>query len=397
MSSFLRRLSSSYRTAVAHEAAGDYIEAAKAYALCDEPHKVAEMHILEASRRAVPGSAVGELLIAVNLLSDDPTAPPPLLKRLGESLLRVVRSRDLVDSDRELLVHAGRMLARAGDVGQAADAYERAGDIDQAVSLLSQAGEVERVEKLLTEEAHRRERAQQEKELFGHYETALRLGKRDEAVQSLRRLTETALDPREPQRLLDELSRRILAKGFVELQLQRSVDGSSLAEERILFASPPILLGRGDECLLTLADPGVSRQHARIQHAATQGFVLTDLGSKNGTFLDGVRLMEGASLPLRQEGELGIGQHVRLQFLRDEEQEALSLRVKAGTRRGLRLRCAPGPFWLGGGLRLGFELGRPILQNSDGELKLDGQRVPSGVQLIRGDVLQAGSLRIEVL
>nr|MBP6608143.1 hypothetical protein [Deltaproteobacteria bacterium] len=70
MSGWLRRLSATYRTAVSAEAAGEYIEAAKAYALCDERHKVAEMHILEAGRRAVPGSAVGELLVAVNLLSD---------------------------------------------------------------------------------------------------------------------------------------------------------------------------------------------------------------------------------------------------------------------------------------------------------------------------------------
>ncbi len=397
MSGFLRRFSSSYRTAVAHEAAGEYIEAAKAYALCDEPHKVAEMHILEAGRRAVAGSAVGELLVAVNLLSDDPTAPQPLLRRLGEALLRVVRSRDLVDSDRELLVHAGRILTRAAEISLAAEAYERAGDIEQAVTLLSQLGEVERVEKLLAEQAHSREKAQQEKELFAHYEAALRLGKRDDAQQALRKLVAIARDPREPQRLLDELSRRRLASGSVELLLRRSIEGSSLSEERVLLASPPLLLGRGEECLLVLADPGVSRQHARIQFATTQGFVLTDLGSKNGTFLDGIRVMEGASLPLRQEGELGIGQHVRIQFLLDDADSELSLRVKTGTRRGLRLRCAPLPMELGGGLRLGFDLGRPILTCSDGELRLDGQRIPSGVQLIRGDVLQAGSLRIEVL
>ena len=89
MSGWLRRLSATYRTAVSAEAAGEYIEAAKAYALCDERHKVAEMHILEAGRRAVPGSAVGELLVAVNLLSDDREAPALLLKRLGEALLHI--------------------------------------------------------------------------------------------------------------------------------------------------------------------------------------------------------------------------------------------------------------------------------------------------------------------
>ena len=89
MSGWLRRLSTTYRMAVAAEAAGDYLEAAKAYALCEERHKVAEMHILEAARRAVPGSAAAELLIAANFLHDDESAPQALLRRLGEALLRL--------------------------------------------------------------------------------------------------------------------------------------------------------------------------------------------------------------------------------------------------------------------------------------------------------------------
>ena len=185
MSGWLRRLSTTYRMAVAAEAAGDYLEAAKAYALCEERHKVAEMHILEAARRAVPGSAAAELLIAANFLHDDESAPQALLRRLGEALLRLVRSRDLIDSDRELATVAAQVLRRAGEPLLAAEAYQRVGDVDRAVELLSLAGEVERVEQLLSGHQSEREQAERERELTASYESAQRLGRRDEALSLL--------------------------------------------------------------------------------------------------------------------------------------------------------------------------------------------------------------------
>ena len=46
------------------------------------------------------------------------------------------------------------------------------------------------------------------------------------------------------------------------------------------------LLGRGTDCDLRLVDPGVSRHHAelRVEHDQV---VLVDLGSTNGTFVNG--------------------------------------------------------------------------------------------------------------
>src|SRR4029079_13874723 len=41
---------------------------------------------------------------------------------------------------------------------------------------------------------------------------------------------------------------------------------------------------------LTLADPLVSSEHAKISRAAAGGFEIADAGSKNGTFVDNVRL-----------------------------------------------------------------------------------------------------------
>ena len=46
------------------------------------------------------------------------------------------------------------------------------------------------------------------------------------------------------------------------------------------------LLGRGTDCDLRLVDPGVSRHHAELRVEDDQ-VVLVDLGSTNGTFVNG--------------------------------------------------------------------------------------------------------------
>jgi len=60
-------------------------------------------------------------------------------------------------------------------------------------------------------------------------------------------------------------------------------------------------------------DGGVSRRHARIHKQRTQFFV-EDLGSANGTFLNGQRLTPYLPHPLRDKDEIQLGR-VRMQVL----------------------------------------------------------------------------------
>jgi diguanylate cyclase (GGDEF)-like protein len=64
----------------------------------------------------------------------------------------------------------------------------------------------------------------------------------------------------------------------------------------VVAAEEVVTLGRGAECTLVLSDPGVSRAHARI-HEYDGGAGITDLGSKNGTFVDGNRAQTTLVLP----------------------------------------------------------------------------------------------------
>ena len=63
------------------------------------------------------------------------------------------------------------------------------------------------------------------------------------------------------------------------------------AARRIPLTGAPIRIGRAPECELVLKDARASRRHARL-HARDGVLVLTDLGSTNGTLVNGHRVTE---------------------------------------------------------------------------------------------------------
>lgn len=61
------------------------------------------------------------------------------------------------------------------------------------------------------------------------------------------------------------------------------------AADCLLRAPSSVHIGRSGDCGMVLDHPSVSRVHARLEHGQG-GWQLTDLDSKNGTFVDGVRI-----------------------------------------------------------------------------------------------------------
>jgi len=51
------------------------------------------------------------------------------------------------------------------------------------------------------------------------------------------------------------------------------------------------MLGRAPECDCVLSEPSVSRRHAELRRAG-EHWLLRDLGSRNGTCVNGVRVLE---------------------------------------------------------------------------------------------------------
>jgi transcriptional regulator with GAF, ATPase, and Fis domain len=107
------------------------------------------------------------------------------------------------------------------------------------------------------------------------------------------RLVETGAEPAAPGEV-PTVARPIEA-GDAALQLRRMrvVEGPDVG---LLFELDPnapsrILLGTSPACLLRLTDPTVSRRHAALEPVGRR-YRLTDLGSTNGTFVDGVAVVE---------------------------------------------------------------------------------------------------------
>lgn len=78
-------------------------------------------------------------------------------------------------------------------------------------------------------------------------------------------------------------------------QLRQAPGGATMASlvlpsgERIALRDRPVTIGRMTECEVTVPDSNVSRRHAELRPVA-HGWIVVDLGSTNGTLLNGGRL-----------------------------------------------------------------------------------------------------------
>jgi len=68
-----------------------------------------------------------------------------------------------------------------------------------------------------------------------------------------------------------------------------NAQGTSPARDFELI-KPEVMLGRDEGVDITIPAPAVSRRHVRFLLEAT-GYILEDLGSSNGTFVNGERLI----------------------------------------------------------------------------------------------------------
>ncbi len=88
---------------------------------------------------------------------------------------------------------------------------------------------------------------------------------------------------------------------FGILQIQISAGGW----DELPLSRPAVSLGRSTANQVILLDPKVSSQHAELT-LGRDGWQVSDLGSSNGTFLEGQRLQPGTHVPLQ------LGQTVRI-------------------------------------------------------------------------------------
>jgi hypothetical protein len=80
---------------------------------------------------------------------------------------------------------------------------------------------------------------------------------------------------------------------------------------RVVLDQDKVTLGRLPECELALADAGVSRRHAEVRRGADNTWLVTDLGSTNGTKVNGLRI--SSPRQLADGDEIAIGS-TRIRF-----------------------------------------------------------------------------------
>lgn len=85
------------------------------------------------------------------------------------------------------------------------------------------------------------------------------------------------------------------------------ITAGSLVGTTLSLGQAPILIGRAPECTLVLTDDFASGRHARLAPGQT-GWTVEDLGSTNGTLLNGTPL--GGETPVSPGSVLKIGRTV---------------------------------------------------------------------------------------
>lgn len=110
-----------------------------------------------------------------------------------------------------------------------------------------------------------------------------------------------------------------------------------LQGQRWHLSQEEILIGRSPECDIVVPDRQVSRHHAVLERTPA-GFQINDLGSKNGTHVNGVRIEEG--LLLRDGDVIQVALALKLTYVGTEATVPLSMADAAEMGLG-RLRMDP--------------------------------------------------------
>lgn len=114
--------------------------------------------------------------------------------------------------------------------------------------------------------------------------------------------------------------------------------------QRWLIEGNSVLIGRGSDCDISLPKRQISRHHARIERTADGGYLLRDLDSKNGTYVNGEEV-RGHPRQLQDGDEVQIALCIKMGFV---EADATLPLVVTGPARGLRVEQAARRVFVGG-------------------------------------------------
>jgi hypothetical protein len=319
------------------ELRGDLIRAIDLWAEADKPEEVARVMILRGDAETDVRQRLQHYVQAVGTApTGSPVHKQARIKR-ATFMLALAGDSPVSATARRDLLYAAKDLEELGETDRAAEAYALAKDTEGQARALMHGGDVERLEALLSDEQSKVTLERGRNRAHSEVEMLLSAGRRREALAAAERLAEGApLDRTARQRVEGLRARRVVA-GVCRIVLS----GRPLN----LVVDDEVVIGRAEGALLVRSTV-LSRRHLSI--AKKDGVVVAlDLGSRNGTFLRGMRI--AGALPIGNGVDLELGGMVKVRVAPSAVFEG-AVDVEVG---GERYVAPLGPALLGvGGWRL---------------------------------------------
>ncbi|EDM77560.1 hypothetical protein PPSIR1_09660 [Plesiocystis pacifica SIR-1] len=297
------------RAALALEEAGELQEAARMFEYVGEHAQAASLRLEHADTLRDESQRLAVLREGCARNPSDSEQGKALHRALGETLVTIASALPPGTRRRALLLEAAGALVEGERPAQAGRIYEHLGLLRQAAEAYTAGGEIERLE-AIHERLEARDDAQRaQRALEDEIAAVLEAGRRRLAHSML--LEQRALAEREGEVLpgglaqtLAELERRMIRGRALSLRVRSSEDETVVR----VVGRPALRFGRGPQCELSVSGPALSREHAELAQAtAPEGeptLVARDLGSRAGTFVDGLPLAPGEDWPLLDEAAL---------------------------------------------------------------------------------------------
>ncbi len=117
-----------------------------------------------------------------------------------------------------------------------------------------------------------------------------------------------------------------------------------LEGQRWLIDQDVMIIGRGTDCAIMLPERQVSRHHAQIERDRSGAYLLRDLGSKNGTYVNGKEVRD-RPYRLKDGDEIQIALCIKMGFIGADATLPLDL---VGPNRGIHIDKAARRVFVGG-------------------------------------------------
>jgi hypothetical protein len=305
---------------------------------------------------------------------------------VGESILSRVRRPAMTEIDRSALRLAATSFNDAGDWARAATAFQEATDFAAAADAWGRLGDLDAMEACLTEDEEQRRTRRIAHGALREIEALVLAGERFAALRLAAAVPHHIDDGAVVRKIVLDLTTRLIRGRGVTL---RPVDRPA-----VRFAGAPAMLGRDVRADVVLRDPGVSRQHARVEAVGGE-LCVVDAGSRAGTYIAGARLER--AFPLRGDVEITLGPSCSIE-LHVPDAGRVYLRGVSGLDRGLHAAVAVEAiplvdFWpeaAGTWIEFG-EMGARLHHAPETPVRIDGHRASMRVDLLHGETVQIGN------